>query len=103
MQQQQQLPTAGSALDNVLTQMNQRLDALEQVAEANSAGIKQITLTVQTMNANLEKVLANMQKTEEQLRRVRRSWNYTLDQPRTAARSSVVDSVMEQYRVSKGR
>jgi chromosome segregation ATPase len=101
-QQRQQLLTAGSALDNVLTQMNQRLDALEQVAASNSAGIQQISLTIQTMNANLERALANMQNTEEQLGRVRRSWNYKVEQPRTAGRSSVVDSVIEQYRVSKG-
>ena len=102
-QQRQQLLTAGSALDNVLTQMNQRLDALEKVADANSAGIQQISLNVQAMNANLERVLANMQNTEEQLGRVRRSWNYKVEQTRTAGRSSVVDSVMEHYRVSKGR
>lgn len=82
--------------------MSQRLDALTSVAEANSRGIQQISLDVRTLNANVERVLEKMQNTEEQLGRVRRSWNYRVDSPRRATSSSVVDSVMEQFKVSRG-
>jgi ElaB/YqjD/DUF883 family membrane-anchored ribosome-binding protein len=100
---QQREVTAGGTLDGTLTVMSQRLDTLERAAMGNHTGIQQLSLDVQTLNANVERVLGSMKSTEEQLRRVRRSWTYRLDpskQATTTSSPSFVDRIIDGFEAS---